>query len=228
MTRTAVMADFWPKTTATYEDLLLKHLRPGDILTHYNGRHYPFVDEEDKVSNTSWKARERGVIFDVGHGIGSFWFRIAAPAISQGFLPDSISTDLHRMSVLHPDATMPNVMSKFLNLGMTLEEVVHRSTVAPAKIVKRPDLGTLSEGSSADVGVFELQEGDFTFIDCGHARLRGKKKLECVMNICRGQLLWNPRGLGWPDWQSAGHYYYNDALLRPEEAKWLDRPNWPA
>jgi len=166
--------------------------------------------------------------FDVGHGTGSFWFRHAVPAVRQGFLPDSISTDLHRGSVLLPNATMPNVMSKFLNMGMTLEDVIRRSTVAPARIIKHLDLGTLSVSASADVAVFELQEGDFTFIDCGYARLQGTQRLECLMTICRGQLLWNPRGLGWPDWESAGHYYYNDALLRPEEAQWLNRPNWPA
>ena len=228
LTRRPVMADYWPRTTATYEDLLLKHLRPGDIHTHYHGRHFPLLDENGEVSDFLWEAKRRGIIFDVGHGTGSFWFRHAVPAVRQGFLPDSISTDLHQGSVLLPNATMPNVMSKFLNMGMTLQDVVRRSTTDPARIIKRLDLGTLSVGASADLAVFDLQKGQFTFVDDGHARMHASQNLECVMTICRGQLLWNPRGLGWPDWESAGHYYFTDALLNPEESQWLDRPDWPA
>ena len=219
-TRTPVMVDFWVKATATYEDLLLKHLRPGDMHTHFYARQFPLLDEQGKVQDYVWRARERGVIFDVGHGSGSFWFRIAVPAMEQGFAPDSISTDLHGNSVLLPDATMPNVMSKLLNMGMPLEEVVMRSTVTPALQIQRPELGTLNPGGCADVAVFELREGDFGFVDSGRARLKGQYKLDCQMTIRNGEVLWDPNGLSWPDWQSAGDYDYVGADPLP-------RHDWP-
>jgi len=124
LSRTPIMVDFWVKPTATYEDLLLKHLRPGDMHTHFYARQFPLLDDSGKVRDYVWQARERGVLFDVGHGSGSFWFRVAVPAIEQGFVPNSISTDLHSNSVLLPDATMPSIMSKFVNMGMALEDVV--------------------------------------------------------------------------------------------------------
>jgi len=219
LTRTPIMVDFWTKPTSTYEDMLLKHLRPGDMHTHYHSRQFPLLDDEGKVQDYVWKARERGVLFDVGHGAGSFWFRIAAPAVKQGFLPDSISTDLHGGSVLLPNATMPIVMSKFLNMGMTLEDVIMRSTVNPAGQIQRPELGTLSPGACADVAVLELREGEFGFVDCGRARMWGKYKLECQMTIHKGQILWDPNGLSMPDWESAGDY---DVIGRE-----IPRHDWP-
>jgi dihydroorotase len=220
LTETPVMVDFWVKATATYEDLLLKHLRPGDMHTHFYARQFPLLDDGGEVQDYVWRARERGVIFDVGHGSGSFWFRIAAPAVEQGFVPDSISTDLHGNSVLLPDATMPGVMSKFLNMGMALEDVIMRSTVAPARQIRRPELGTLSPGACADVAVFALREGEFGFVDSGRARMRGRRKLECQMTIRKGEVLWDPNGLSWPDWESAGEYDYIGAEPLP-------RHDWP-
>ena len=133
LSRTPVMVDFWVKPTATYEDLLLRHLRTGDMHTHFYARQFPLLDEEGQVQDYVWRARERGVLFDVGHGSGSFWFRIAVPAVKQGFVPDSISTDLHRNSALLPAATMDRTMSKFLNIGMSLQDVIRCSTVNPAR-----------------------------------------------------------------------------------------------
>lgn len=208
LTRTPIMVDFWVKPTATYEDLLLKHLRPGDMHTHFYARQFPLLDEKGDAQDYVWEARERGVIFDVGHGAGSFWFRIAVPAVEQGFVPDSISTDLHQNSVLIPNATMPNVMSKLLNMGLELQDVVARSTVNPARQIQRTELGTLSEGACADVAVFELREGDFGFVDSGHAKLRGQYRLECQMTIRQGEILWDLNGLSWPDWEAAGDYDY--------------------
>jgi dihydroorotase len=207
LTRTPIMVDFWVKPTSTYEDMLLKHLRPGDMHTHFYARQFPILDAQGKVTDYLWKARERGVIFDVGHGSGSFWFRIAVPAVEQGFVPDSISTDLHGGSVLLPNATMPIVMSKFLNMGLELEDVVLWSTVNPARQIQRPELGTLTPGACADVALFELQEGEFGFVDCGWARMRGRYRLECQMTIRGGEILWDPNGLSMPDWQTAGEYY---------------------
>jgi dihydroorotase len=219
-TETPVMVDFWAKATATYEDLLLRHLRPGDIHTHFYARQFPLLNENGQVQDYVWEARERGVVFDVGHGAGSFWFRIAVPAVDQSFVPDSISTDLHGHSVLLPDATMPGVMSKFLNMGMPLDEVIMRSTVTPARQIQRQELGTLNPGACADVAVFELREGNFGFVDSGRARMRGHHRLECQMTIRAGEVIWDPNGLSWPDWQTAADYDYIGAAPLP-------RHDWP-
>ena len=201
-----VMVDFQPQPTRTYEDLLLRHMRPGDIHTHMYAQHIPLLDASDKVNDYVREARKRGVIFDVGHGAGSFWFRIAVPAMQQGLGPDSISTDLHQQSSLIPQASMVTTMSKFLNLGMPLEEVILRATVTPAREIKRTDLGTLAVGTTADIAVLELQKGTFGFVDSGHARLHGSQKLRCLLTVRAGKIVWDAEGLSWPDWQKAGKY----------------------
>ncbi|HYM09534.1 MAG TPA: amidohydrolase/deacetylase family metallohydrolase, partial [Bryobacterales bacterium] len=129
---TPVMVDFWPKPTRNYADLLLKHMRPGDIHTHFYAIGTAPLDADKKIQPYVLEARRRGVLFDVGHGNGSFWFRVAVPAIQQGFLPDSISTDIHKRSIMIPRANMMTTMSKFLNMGLSFEQVVERSTVNPA------------------------------------------------------------------------------------------------
>jgi dihydroorotase len=203
---TMAMIDFAPKPTRSYEDLLLQHMRPGDIHTHLYAQHIPLLNEEGIVNDYVRTARERGIIFDTGHGGGSFWFRIAVPAIQQGFPPDTISTDLHKSSALIPNATMPVTMSKFLSIGMPLYEVIERSTVRPAQVIRRPALGTLSVGAEADVAVLELLEGNFGFVDSGHAKMRGTQRLQCALTVRRGEIVWDLNGLSWPDWQTAGKY----------------------
>jgi dihydroorotase len=201
-----VMVDFRPQPTRTYADLLLKHMRPGDIHTHMYAQHIPLLDENGRVNEYMREARQRGVLFDLGHGAGSFWFRIGAPAMEQGFGPDSISTDLHQRSSLIPRATMVNCMSKMLNLGMPLEEVIYRSIVTPARAIKRPDLGTLAVGGVADIAVLELQKGNFGLVDSGHARHVGNQKLRCLITVRAGKIVWDAEGLSWPDWRKAGKY----------------------
>ena len=201
-----VMVDFRPQPTRTYSDLVLKHLRPGDIHTHMYAQHIPLLDDNGKVNDYVREARKRGIIFDLGHGGGSFWFRIASPAMEQGFAPDSISTDLHQRSALIPQATMVNVMSKILNLGMPLEEVIYRSTVTPAKEIQRPELGTLSVGADADIAVLELQKGNFGFVDSGHARHMGNQKLRCMLTVRAGKIVFDADGISWPEWRKAGKY----------------------
>lgn len=201
-----VMVDFQPQATRTYEDLLLRHMRPGDIHTHMYAQHIPLLNSNDKVNDYVREARKRGVLFDLGHGAGSFWFRIASPATAQDFWPDSISTDIHQHSFLIPQANMVTTMSKILNLGMPLEEVIYRSTVTPAQEVKRPDLGTLSVGATADIAVLELQKGNFGFVDSGHARANGNQKLRCLLTVRAGKIVWDVEGLSWPDWKKAGKY----------------------
>ena len=192
---TIVMVDFNPKPGRDYPDLILKHMRPGDIHTHFYGRLTPQLDASKKVQPWMWEARKRGVLFDVGHGSGSFWFRIAVPAIKQGFLPDTISTDIHKDSVMLPRANMITTMSKFLNIGLTLEQVIERSTVNPAKAIRRTELGTLSEGAVADIAVLELEKGSFAFLDSGHGKLIGDRRLRCALTIRNGAVVWDTDGL---------------------------------
>jgi dihydroorotase len=200
------MMDFRPMPTRSYSDLLLKKLSPGDIHTHLYASHIPLLNEQGIVNDYVREARQRGIIFDLGHGAGSFWFRIAAPAMQQGFPPDTISTDLHKSSALLPNATMPVTMSKMLNLGMSLQEVVMRSTLMPAQVIRRPELGTLSVGACADVAVLELLRGAFGFLDSGLARMNGDRKLQCVLTLRNGEIVWDLNGISRPDWREAGRY----------------------
>lgn len=205
-TGTVTLVDFHPKPGRGYPELLAKHMRPGDLHTHFFGRLTPQLDSNGKVQPYMLEARKRGVLFDVGHGSGSFWFRIAAPMIAQGFFPDTISTDLHKDSVMLPGATMPNVMSKLMNLGMTLEQVVERSTVRPAKAIGRKELGTLSEGAVADVALFMLERGTFAFLDSGHGKLTGDKRLRCALTVREGKIVWDEDGLSTTDVSRSGPY----------------------
>ena len=203
---TIVMIDFAPQPTRTYQELL-ERMGPGDMHTHMYAAHIPLLDADKKVSAEVRAARERGVLFDTGHGGGSFWFRIAAPALEQGFPPDTISTDLHKTSRMLPNALMPIVMSKFLALGMPLPEVIYRATQRPAEVIRRPELGHLSVGAGADVAVFALNEGNFGFVDTGRARLRGTQRLECQLTIRDGKIVWDLNGVSRPDWETAGEYH---------------------
>jgi dihydroorotase len=203
---TVVMVDFHPKSGRGYRELILEHMRPGDIHTHFYGRLTPQLDANRRVESYIWQARERGVLFDVGHGSGSFWFRIAVPAIQQGFLPDTISTDIHKNSIMLPRATLTNVMSKFLNIGMTLPQVIERTTVNPARAIRRRYLGTLSEGAEADIAVLALDRGRFAYLDSGRGKLTGDKRLRCVLTVRAGRVVWDTEGLSLEDWRHAGPY----------------------
>lgn len=203
---TVAMIDFHPQPTRSYHDLLLGKMRPGDLHTHLYASHIPLLDEQGIVNDYVREARRRGVLFDLGHGAFSFWYRIAVPALAQGFGPDTISTDMHRQSALLPNATMPATMSKMLNLGTPLQEVVMRSTVTPAQAIRRPELGTLGVGSCADVAVLEVQKGEYGFLDSGLARLRGERRIQCVLTIRNGEIVWDLNGLSRPEWQTAGDY----------------------
>jgi dihydroorotase len=204
-----VMVDFWPRPPERpYPDLILEKLRPGDIHTHVYARQFPVVDEDGKVYGHLWRARERGVIFDLGHGAGSFWFRNALPALRDGFPPDSISTDLHMGNINGPVVSMLTTMSKYLSMGMPLREVIERSTVTPAREIGHPELGTLSVGAEADVAVLKRMEGAFGFTDCGRAKMVGKEKLECLMTIRAGEIVYDATGLSMPAWEEAPEPYW--------------------
>jgi dihydroorotase len=201
-----VMYDFWPRPERTYEDLL-KKMRPGDIHTHVFAQQFPIILADGKINPALAEARARGVIFDVGHGAGSFWFRNAVPAVKQGFTPDSMSTDLHigDFNVV----SMNNVMSKFLAMGVPLDDIIRRSTVNPAAEIQRPELGTLSVGKDADIAVLELMKGQFSYIDCGVARMDGNVKLSARMTIRAGRILYDPSGLSMVEWDKARPQYFN-------------------
>jgi dihydroorotase len=204
-----VMVDFWPRPPErSYPDLILKKLRPGDIHTHVFAQQFPILDETKKVNDFLFQARERGVIFDLGHGAGSFWFRNAVPALRGGFPPDSISTDFHMGNVNGPVVSMLNTLSKYLSMGMPLQEVIYRSTVTPAREIGHPELGTLSPGAEADVAVLKELEGTFGFADCGRARMTGNRKLECLMTLRAGKIVFDPTGLSMPEWEQAPAPYW--------------------
>ncbi len=200
-----VMIDFGGhRPPLSLHDLLLEHLRPGDIFTHcfaqVSGR-IPVVDDEGKVRDFVVEAQKRGVIFDVGHGGGSFLFRQAIPALKQGFIPDSISTDLHTGSMNAGMKDMVNVMSKLLNLGISLPDLIAKSTWKPAQIIQKPELGHLSVGAPADITVLRLRQGDFGFVDTGGGRMAGGQKLECEVTVRDGKVVWDLNGISYPAWE---------------------------
>lgn len=202
-----VMYDFWPRPDRTYEDLLLKKMRPGDIHTHVFAQQFPIIMADGKLNPALAEARARGVIFDVGHGSGSFWFRAAVPAFKQGFIPDSMSTDLHTGNF--NEVSMTNVMSKFLAMGAPLEDIIKRSTVNPAAEIHHPELGTLTVGREADIAVLEFEKGHFSYIDCGVARFDGNARLTARMTIRAGRILYDPDGLSMVEWEKARPQYFN-------------------
>lgn len=187
-----VMVDFGIfRPERPHSELVLKHLRPGDIYTHTYLSRVPMLDENGKLSAYLLEGRKRGVIYDVGHGAGSFVFRWAVPATQQGFYPDSISTDLHIASMNAGMKDMVNVMSKFLNLKMPLNDVIRASTWNPAKEIKREEYGHLTPGAVADVAVLRLENGKFGFMDVEGYSLQGTQRLGCEMTINGGNVLYD-------------------------------------
>jgi dihydroorotase len=203
-----VMVDFgraFPQKTIT--ELLTKKLRPGDIYTHVYSGLRGELDSDGHANPALAEGRKRGVIFDVGHGGGSFTWRVAVPIVNEGFLPDSISTDIHSSSQNSGMKDMLNVMSKFLALGLSLDDVILRSTWNPAREIKQEQLGNLSVGSPADVAVLSLERGNFGFIDVYGARLRGNQKLTCEMTLRDGRIVYELNGLSRPDWTTLPKNY---------------------
>lgn len=212
-----VMVDFGKfRPERPYADLVSKRLRPGDISTHMYIDYIPMLDSQGHVNSYLFEAQKRGVIFDVGHGGGSFVFNQAVPAVQQGFLPTSISTDLHIGSMNAGMKDMTNVMSKFLNIGMSLPDIILRSTWQPAKEIHHDDLGSLSIGSDADVAVLRVEKGKFGFVDSLGGRLDGDQKLVCELTLRSGRVLWDLNGLARGRWQDRTTYSVNpkwDGLL---------------
>lgn len=200
-----IMVDFGRQDQhLSLQVLFMEKLRPGDIFTHcfahVNGR-MPIVDEKGKLRDFIKPAQERGIIFDVGHGGGSFVYGQAIPAIEQGFRPNSISTDLHTGSMNGGMKSMSNVMSKLMSIGLTLEEVIEQSTWHPAQIIQREELGHLSVGAVADIAVFSLAEGQFGFIDTKGDKIMGTQKLIAELTFREGKVVWDLNGRSRPTYK---------------------------
>jgi len=203
-----VMVDFGAnRPERPIEILLTQELRPGDIYTHcYSGLRNELTSD-GKVNPGMIEGRKRGVIFDVGHGGGSFAWRVAVPAIQQGFLPDSISTDLHFNSMNAGMKDMLNIMGKFLAMGMTLDQVIQWSTWNPAREIHHEDLGNLSIGVPADIAVLRLEKGTFGFTDMYGARMNGTQKLQCELTVRAGKVVYDLNGITRPDWKTLPKNY---------------------
>lgn len=168
-------------------------MRAGDIVTHcFQGRGDTIFGEDAELLPAVREARERGIIFDVGHGGGSFHFPTGRRAIERGFLPDVISSDLHSLSVEGPVFDMPTTASKFLNMGMDLADVIAAVTTAPARAIGRDDaLGALRVGGVADVAVFDLEEGEFEFEDTHDITETATRRLVSYLTVRNGEV-WYP------------------------------------
>jgi dihydroorotase len=169
---------------------VLAEMREGDIATHcYQGVGDGIIGEDGGVIPQVWEARQRGVVFDIGHGGGSFDFEVARAALANGFAADVISTDIHAHSIHHSVYSLPETASKLLNLGAALDDVVRQSTTSAAAAIGRGDeLGTLRVGTVADLAAFEILDGEFEFHDVRRRRLVGARKIEPVLTVRAGQV----------------------------------------
>ena len=168
---------------------VLSRLRPGDVLTHCF-RPFPNapINRDKMVREEVWAARERGVLMDIGHGAGSFAFHVGEAALANDFPPDIISSDVHCLSIDGPAFDLTTTMSKFLNLGMALPDVVRTVTCCPADVLRRPDLGRFDPGAIADVAVLAEERGTFTFQDILGKTLTGDTRLASRAIVFGGQV----------------------------------------
>jgi len=197
-----VMVDFGARRAERpLAELVTRKLRPGDIYTHVFSGLRGEQDPSGRVNAALWEGRKRGVLFDVGHGAGSFAWKIAAPALEERFLPDSISTDLHAASMSGGMKDMLNVMSKFLALGMPLDGVVQRATWNAARALKQDGIGHLSVGAAADVAVVRVERGEYGFVDSFGARLKAAQRLACELTLRDGKVVYDLNGIAQPDWR---------------------------
>ncbi|HWV34592.1 MAG TPA: amidohydrolase/deacetylase family metallohydrolase [Thermomicrobiales bacterium] len=171
-------------------DELIPYLRPGDILTHcFTWHDMGIADESGKVRPEIKRLQEAGMILDIGHGTGSFGYAVAESMMEQGILPDVISTDIHQMSVQGPMFDFPTTLSKFLTLGMSLPDVIARATINPARAAHLDHVGTLAIGNPADIALFRLEEGEFTYYDVRMSPRTGGKRLVNTMTLVDGHEL---------------------------------------
>jgi len=180
----------------TYEEVL-ERLRPGDVLTHAF-RPFPNapIDGQGRVKDAVWKAREKGVIFDIGHGKGSFAYKTARAMLEGGFLPDVISSDVHTLCIDGPAFDQVTTLSKFLHLGMKLDEVIAASTVNAAKALQRPELGSLEPGKVGDATILSLEDGSFPLEDVVGEIVTAERRITAKGAVIGGRF-WHPTD--WPE-----------------------------
>jgi dihydroorotase len=212
-----VMIDFGGNVKAgrTLMDLFMKYLRPGDIFTHmYGGVRGEFDAAAKGPSAAMIAGRKRGIIFDVGHGGTSLRYSSAIPMVKAGFLPDSISTDLHTSSMNSAMKDMLNVMGKFMAMGVPFVEVVKQSTSNPAREIKMESIGHLSVGAVADVAVLRVEQGRFGFVDFLGGRLEGTERLQCELTVRDGKVVYDLNGMIADPWDTL------PATARGGDPKW--------
>ena len=201
-----VMIDFGGHVPSlSIEELFTKHLRPGDIFTHAFAQlatRESIVDSQGKIRPFVVDAQKNGIVFDVGHGGGSFRFSQAIPALKSGFIPNTISTDIHTGSMNAGMKDQLNVMSKFLNIGMNLQQVIAASTWRPAQVIQQEYLGHISTGAVADIAIFSLLKGKFGFVDSGGFSMQGDQKLQCEVTVRAGKVVYDLNGISRPAWET--------------------------
>lgn len=175
----------------SYEEVIAR-LRPGDVLTHAF-RPFPNApcNAQGTIKPEVRRARERGVLFDIGHGMGSFAFKTGRAMLANGFLPDTISSDVHALCIDGPAFDLATTMSKFLCLGMEFGEVIKAATENPAHALKRPELGTLKPGSPGEATILSLDEGEFDYVDVTGEHLAGKRRIN-AQGVVIGGKWWHP------------------------------------
>ena len=198
-----VMIDFGSsKPPLSIESLFFQHLRPGDIFTHCYGQLWDREFIVDTLTSSVrpfvWKARQRGIVFDVGYGEISFAFSQAVPACKEKFYPSSISTDMHARSINQSMKDILNVSSQFMALGMPLDSVVAAMTWAPAREIRHEELGHLTVGAEADIAVLDVRKGKFGYFDYTGRKVNGGARLECAMTIKGGKIVYDLNGIARP------------------------------
>ena len=170
-------------------DQVMELMRPGDVVTHcYNGHTLGIIDQSGKVRQSVRDARKRGVLFDIGHGLGSFNFEAARKALADGFVADTIATDIYNLNVKGPVFDLPTTMSKLMYLGLSFDDVLMRTTIGPARIVGRVEgLGTVAPGAPADIALLKLEDGEFPLIDSQRNTVTAKQRVVSQLTICRGK-----------------------------------------
>ncbi|HEY4288492.1 MAG TPA: amidohydrolase/deacetylase family metallohydrolase [Puia sp.] len=198
-----VMVDFGGSNPPlSINELFFKHLRPGDIFTHCFGElksREAIVDLTTKTIKPFVKeAQQKGTYFDVGYGEISFAFSQAIAAYKSGFLPNSISTDIHMSNINGAMKDILNIMSKFMAMGMDVQTVIPMVTWNPAREIKHEELGNLSVGGLADLAILGVQHGKFGFFDYVGYKIEGSQKLECEMTIRDGKIVYDLNGIAKP------------------------------
>ncbi|SFE05833.1 dihydroorotase [Chitinophaga sp. CF118] len=199
LTDKPVMVDFGGSNPPlSLEELFMNHLRPGDIYTHAYAqikRRMGIVDENGKLRPFIMDARKKGILFDVGHGGTSFSYTQAIPALKAGFFPNTISTDIHTGSMNGAMKDQLNVMSKFLNMGMSIPALIKATTSEAAFAIKHEELGNLSVKGVADIAILSIEKGKFGFTDAVGTRLEGSQKLVCEVTIRAGKVVYDLNGI---------------------------------